>query len=63
MTRSRPESGVETEVERMLAIGREIRDHMPQRLDFDPDELYDSNGFPLRGGDFSLTDIEPALKD
>jgi hypothetical protein len=54
---------VQAEVERMLAMGREIRAHMAEPVSSDLRDLYDENGLPARGGDFSLTDIEPALKD
>jgi hypothetical protein len=54
---------VAAEVEHMLAMGREIRAHMTGPVSSDLRDLYDENGLPSRGGDFSLTDIEPALKD
>ena len=48
----RPPAGpdIETEVERMLAMGREIRSHMTEPVSSDL-------------SDFSQTDIEPMLKD
>jgi antitoxin VapB len=55
---------VEAEVERMLAMGREIRSHMTEPVSSDLSGLYDERE-PLlfKGDDFSQTDIEPALKD
>ena len=53
---------VGTEVERMLALGREIHRHMTEPVSSDLNDMYDENGFPHAGGDFSQTDIEPALK-
>ncbi len=49
-------------VERMLAMGREIRAHMTGPANSDLSEFYDEDGLPIGRGDFSLTDIEPALK-
>jgi len=37
---------VEAEVERMLAMGREIRSHMTEPVSSDLSDLYDENGFP-----------------
>jgi hypothetical protein len=56
------ESVIVAEVDRMLAMGREIRAHMAEPVSSDLSDLYDENGLPFRAGDFSLTDIEPALK-
>jgi hypothetical protein len=53
---------IEAEVERMLTMGREIRAHMTAPVSSDLNDLYDEEGFPPRAGDFSQTDIEPALK-
>ena len=55
-----PGHGVEAEVERMLAVGREIRSHMKEPVSSDLSDLYDGDGFPLEAD--SRTDIEPALK-
>jgi hypothetical protein len=60
--KTRPARDVEAEVERMLAMGREIRDHMTGPASSDLSDLYDENGFPGEPGDFSQTDIEPAWK-
>ena len=46
----------------MLATSREIRDHIAGPVSSDLSDLYDEGGLPPGGGDFSLTDIEPALK-
>jgi hypothetical protein len=54
---------VEAEIERMLAMGREIRARLSGPLSSDLSDLCDKNGLPSGGGDFSRTDIEPALKD
>ena len=54
--------GIETKVTRMLAMGQEIRRHMSQPVSSDLGDLYDENGLPTRGGDFSKTYVEPALK-
>ncbi|MEI7710654.1 MAG: type II toxin-antitoxin system VapB family antitoxin [Rhodospirillales bacterium] len=37
---------VEAEVERMLAMGREIRAHMREPVSSDLSDLYDESGFP-----------------
>ena len=37
---------VDAEVERMLAMGREIRSHMTEPVSSDLSDLYDENGFP-----------------
>jgi antitoxin VapB len=37
---------IDDEVERMLAMGREIRTHMTERAISDLSEFYDENGFP-----------------
>jgi antitoxin VapB len=37
---------VEAEIERMLAMGREIRSHMKEPVSSDLSDLYDENGFP-----------------
>ena len=37
---------VEAEIERMLAMGREIRSHMTEPVSSDLSDLYDENGFP-----------------
>ena len=37
---------VDAEVERMLAMGREIRAHMTDPVSADLRDLYDENGFP-----------------
>jgi hypothetical protein len=60
---SRPDDDIELEVERMAATGREIRGHMSEPVTSDLSDLYDEEGFPCEGGDFSQTDIESALKD
>jgi hypothetical protein len=57
-----PVDTVAAEVECMLAMGKEIREHMTPPVSSDRSDLYDVNGLPLCGGDFSQTDIEPALK-
>jgi hypothetical protein len=54
---------IEAEVERMLAMGREIRAHMSEPVTSDLRDLYDDEGFPVGGSDVVRTDIEPALKD
>jgi len=36
----------EAEIERMLAMGREIRSHMREPVSSDLSDLYDENGFP-----------------
>jgi antitoxin VapB len=38
---------VDAEVERMLAMGREIRSHMTEPVSSDLSDLYDEDGFPL----------------
>jgi antitoxin VapB len=38
---------VDAEVERMLAMGREIRSHMTEPVSSDLSDFYDDNGFPL----------------
>jgi antitoxin VapB len=38
---------VEVEVERMLAMGREIRSHMTEPVSSDLSDLYDEDGLPL----------------
>jgi antitoxin VapB len=37
---------VEAEVERMLAMGRDIRSHMTEPVSSDLSDLYDEDGFP-----------------
>ena len=37
---------IEVEVQRMLAMGREIRAHMTEPVSSDLSDLYDENGFP-----------------
>jgi antitoxin VapB len=37
---------IDDEVERMLAMGREIRTHMTERAIFDLSDFCDKNGFP-----------------
>jgi antitoxin VapB len=37
---------VDAEVERMLAMGREIRSHMTEPVSSDLSDLYDEEGFP-----------------
>jgi antitoxin VapB len=37
---------VDAEVERMLAMGREIRGHMTEPVSSDLSDLYDEDGFP-----------------
>jgi antitoxin VapB len=37
---------VDAEVERMLAMGREIRDHMTEPVSSDLSDLYDEDGLP-----------------
>ena len=54
---------IEAQVQRMLAMGREIRAHIKGDITSSTDCLYDEDGLPLRGGNFALTDIESALKD
>ena len=55
-----PARDAEAEVERMLAMGREIRSHLKGSVSSDLGDLYDEVGFPLEAN--SHTDIEPALK-
>ena len=38
---------VDAEVERMLAMGREIRGHMTEPVSSDLSDLYDADGLPL----------------
>ena len=40
------ERDVDAEVERMLAMGREIRAHMTEPVSSDLSDLYDEEGFP-----------------
>jgi len=54
---------IEAEVERMLAMGREIWAHMTEPVTSDLSDLYDDNGFPIECDDAVRSDIEPALKD
>ena len=37
---------VDAEVERMLAMGREIRSHMTEPVSSDHSDIYDEDGFP-----------------
>ena len=37
---------IDAEVERMLAMGREIRSHMTEPVSSDLTDLYDQDGFP-----------------
>jgi hypothetical protein len=62
MTYENP-SPPEAEIERMLAMGREIRAHMREPVSSDLNDFYDENGFPIDGDDAARSDIEPALRD
>jgi hypothetical protein len=60
---SKTEAERRDRVNRMMAAAQEIRAHVPASVTSDHSWLYDEDGLPAGGGDFSLTDIEPALKD
>jgi hypothetical protein len=54
---------IEAEVERMLAMEREIRARMTEPVTSDLRDLYDDDGCPIDGGDVVRSGIEPALKE
>jgi hypothetical protein len=53
---------IEAEVERMLAMGREIRSHMTGNPSSDLSDLYDADGFPIEDDDTVPFDAEPISK-
>jgi antitoxin VapB len=46
LKRRESERDIDAEVERMLAMGREIRSHMTEPVSSDHGDLYDEDGFP-----------------
>ena len=60
---ARDPEDIEAQLQRMRALGREIRAHIKGEITSSTDCFYDEDGLPLRGGNFALTDIESALKD
>jgi antitoxin VapB len=46
LIRLEKERDVDAEIERMLAMGREIRSHMKEPVSSDLSDLYDDDGFP-----------------
>lgn len=63
ITRRPSRHDVEAEIERMLAMGQEIPDRMGRPVSYGLSDRCGENGFTGDAGDFSRTDIEPALKD
>ncbi len=47
LDRQERERGIEAQVQKMLAMGREIRAHMREPVSSDMSDLYDQNGLPL----------------
>jgi len=47
LQRQERERGIEAQVQKMLAMGREIRAHMREPVSSDMSDLYDENGLPL----------------
>jgi antitoxin VapB len=46
LTRRESARDIDAEVERMLAMGREIRGHMTEPVSSNLSDLYDQDGFP-----------------
>jgi antitoxin VapB len=47
LERQERERGIDAQVQKMLAMGREIRAHMREPVSSDMSDLYDENGLPL----------------
>jgi hypothetical protein len=57
--RAKDPEAIAAEVERMLAMGREIRSHMADPVSSDLSDRYDADGFPIEDHDPVQSDTKP----